>query len=86
MGNSPPVRHGCQEAFNHETGICDKKENVKRCEENKEELEKKKPIQKDTKKPIGLFFEFMEFLIKQGVYNKNIFLYLLNNRNILEQL
>ena len=41
FGNSPLVRHGRQEAFDHETGTCDKKENAKTCEENKEEFVKK---------------------------------------------
>ena len=60
------------------------KENVQQCEEKKEVFEEKKDEKrKDTTKNVGLLEEFMDFLSKQGVFNKNIFQYIQNNKDVL---
>ena len=70
VGTSPKVlRHGCLQAFNPETGTCHRKENVQGCEEKKETFEKEKESKrKATKKNVGLYDEFMEYLMKQGIF------------------
>ena len=60
------------------------KENVQQCEEKKEVFEEKKEEErKETTKSVGLLDEFMDFLSKQGVFNKNIFQYIQNNKDVL---
>ena len=57
---------------------------MRECEEKKEAFEEnKEKNEKEANEDIGLFVEFMKFLIQRGIFNKNIFLYLLNNKSVL---
>jgi len=81
-GASPPSRHGCTEAFNKRTGTCDSNENVKYCKDNQDIFdENKNDDRKKEKKDESSFMEFIQFLTKQGVFNKKMFMYLMKNKN-----
>lgn len=84
MGDTPPMRHGCNEAFNNKTGTCDSVENVKECKGNRETFKNRETLKnkkEESKNNVSLFMEFTQFLIKQGFFNKKIFLFLLQNKN-----
>jgi len=86
--NSSPsvsgVRHGCEggRVFNHQTETCqgsDVKTNPEKKTVKKTETDKHAKNSDDKQ---GLFVEFIQFLIKIGMFNKNVVMGMLTNKDL----
>ena len=84
--SSSPVggaRHGCGRGrvFDQQTETCQRREGGCQEVEIVQHSQTDKPIEKSDDKQ-GLFVEFIQFLIKIGMFNKNVVMSMLSNKEI----
>ena len=77
------MRHGCgsERLFEEHTETCQSSDED--CDKDKitNQSETEKPVKKSDDKQ-GLFVEFIQFLMKIGMFNKNIVQSMLSNKEI----